>query len=768
MKKVTKRVVSVVSVLLLVVSLFASSVLGSVGNSSVKAKAATTSSQLRNVMYYGDWSIWGGEGQFYPKDIPAEQLTHLNFAFLDFDSNGNLKFTDKDAAVGAPVGQDGVQWGGANAGILNAIQDLRAKNPNMKIGISIGGWSKSGDFSAIGENATARANFVSNVMKFIKYTNMDFVDLDWEYPASVRAADLVDNKNDEGTPNAKPADKQNYITLLQDLRTALDKQGVDVKKKYELSVALPASQGLLASGVDVAKLFNVVDFANIMTYDMNGAWTPNSAHHTALYGNPADPNYSSGFSVDQTVQYLKSQGAASDKIVVGAAFYSRGWNKVEAGTSTTQPGLFQPATKNNKDADQSATYGAPNEKPLATGDGGRAGGVWAYKSIDALKAKSPTLVEYWDDVAKAPYLYSKTTGEFYTFENVRSVTAKAQYVKDNNLGGMISWMQSQDKTTTSTKRDELTKTMKQVMLGAGAIAPNTIVYSNLNVEATVAPYSENGVGYEITIKNKEVANETNEVLKATEFAAETVKLPKFYIPVKAGETLTAGDYKAGTVATANGFTTVDLASVYDGQEIPQGATYTFRLKSNLTSVNVNNIANIELTQRMSKTGAELGKQVIFGGGAVVPDPSDTVAPTAPTNLATATANVTDVAVPLSWTASTDNVGVAGYKVYRNGTEVATVSGTSYTDTGLTASTAYTYTVKAYDVAGNVSSSSATLSVTTKAATVTPPVGPGAWDATKIYNQNDQVTYNGHTYKAKWWTQGNVPGAEQWGPWELVS
>lgn len=142
-----------------------------------------------------------------------------------------MKFTDKDAAVGAPVGQDGVQWGGANAGILNALQDLRAKNPNMKIGVSIGGWSKSGDFSAIGENATARANFVSNVMKFIKYTNMDFVDLDWEYPASVRAADLVDNKNDEGTPNAKPADKQNYITLLQDLRTALDKQGVDVKKK---------------------------------------------------------------------------------------------------------------------------------------------------------------------------------------------------------------------------------------------------------------------------------------------------------------------------------------------------------------------------------------------------------------------------------------------------------------------------------------------------------------------------------------------------------
>ncbi|MCB2729448.1 chitinase, partial [Listeria monocytogenes] len=97
--------------------------------------------QYRNVMYYGDWSIWGGEGTFYPKDIPADQLTHLNFAFLDFNINGDLVFTDKDAAVGAPVGQEGVQWGGANAGGLNAIQDLRAQNPNLKIGVSVGGWS---------------------------------------------------------------------------------------------------------------------------------------------------------------------------------------------------------------------------------------------------------------------------------------------------------------------------------------------------------------------------------------------------------------------------------------------------------------------------------------------------------------------------------------------------------------------------------------------------------------------------------------------------
>ncbi|HZG56038.1 discoidin domain-containing protein [Paenibacillus sp.] len=95
-----------------------------------------------------------------------------------------------------------------------------------------------------------------------------------------------------------------------------------------------------------------------------------------------------------------------------------------------------------------------------------------------------------------------------------------------------------------------------------------------------------------------------------------------------------------------------------------------------------------------------------GGGG-----GDTQAPTAPSGL-TATA-VSSSAIDLAWTASSDNVGVAGYRVYRNGTLVGTVSGTSYSDTGLTASTTYNYTVRAFDAAGNVSGDSATASATTQ-------------------------------------------------------
>jgi chitodextrinase len=92
---------------------------------------------------------------------------------------------------------------------------------------------------------------------------------------------------------------------------------------------------------------------------------------------------------------------------------------------------------------------------------------------------------------------------------------------------------------------------------------------------------------------------------------------------------------------------------------------------------------------------------------------ENTAPTVPDGLAAS--NVTASSLTLSWTASTDNVGVTGYKVLRNGAQVGTSTSTSYADTGLAASTTYSYTVQAYDTAGNISAASTALSVPTLAA-----------------------------------------------------
>jgi endoglucanase Acf2 len=114
--------------------------------------------------------------------------------------------------------------------------------------------------------------------------------------------------------------------------------------------------------------------------------------------------------------------------------------------------------------------------------------------------------------------------------------------------------------------------------------------------------------------------------------------------------------------------------------------------------------------------------VSFSDGAVVNVPAnafssgngtgggDTQAPTAPTNLTAP--SKTSSSISLSWSASTDNVGVAGYRIYRNGASVATVSTTTFTNTGLSAGASYSYVVRAFDGAGNESGASNTVTVTT--------------------------------------------------------
>ncbi len=106
---------------------------------------------------------------------------------------------------------------------------------------------------------------------------------------------------------------------------------------------------------------------------------------------------------------------------------------------------------------------------------------------------------------------------------------------------------------------------------------------------------------------------------------------------------------------------------------------------------------------------------------VVPQAPDTTAPSAPANLTGSSPSSTSV--NLSWSASTDNVGVAGYRVYRAGVQIGTTTLTSYTDNGVSGGQTYAYTVRAYDVANNLSNTSNTATVTTQSGTGGDTVAP---------------------------------------------
>ncbi len=123
-----------------------------------------------------------------------------------------------------------------------------------------------------------------------------------------------------------------------------------------------------------------------------------------------------------------------------------------------------------------------------------------------------------------------------------------------------------------------------------------------------------------------------------------------------------------------------------------------------------------------------------------PPPADTNPPSVPTGLS-ANAVASDQ-VNLSWSKSADNVGVAGYRIYRNGTEIGTTTQNTYTAAGLAAQTSYTFQVAAYDAAGNTSSRSISVSATTFAATVGTSLSdlaarlkPGEWGELSTMNIN---------------------------------
>lgn len=122
------------------------------------------------------------------------------------------------------------------------------------------------------------------------------------------------------------------------------------------------------------------------------------------------------------------------------------------------------------------------------------------------------------------------------------------------------------------------------------------------------------------------------------------------------------------------------------------------------------------------------------------DVSDHQAPVAPTGLTAS--NVQQTSLVLSWTASTDNVGIAGYYVYQNGVQIGNVSTTSITISGLTQFTTYTFTVRARDVAGNISTVSQALQVTTIDAEA--PTVPTGLSVSNLTQSGFRLTWNAST------------------------
>jgi chitinase len=181
--------------------------------------------------------------------------------------------------------------------------------------------------------------------------------------------------------------------------------------KYLLTFAAGGFTQYLEQSIDWDAVAPLVDFINLMTYDLVGGYATVTGHHTPLY------SYRQGQeSTDKCVTWLLAHQVPAHKLITGAAFYARVWEKV----APTNNGLYQTGIfKEGVDFAQFKQYFSDSSG-------------FAY---------------HWDEQAQAPYQYNAQKQLFATFDNEKSIEAKAQYVRQKKLGGMMFWELIQDKNS---------------------------------------------------------------------------------------------------------------------------------------------------------------------------------------------------------------------------------------------------------------------------------------------------------------------------------
>ncbi|MGA0557214.1 glycoside hydrolase family 18 protein [Larkinella sp. VNQ87] len=323
-----------------------------------------------------------GGGGWTKSDIEAQKLTHINYAFAVPAQNGEL----------APIrAKDS-----ANLATLNSLKTV---NKDLQILISIGGWGGCRYFSDAALTDASRKKFARSAVSFLKKHRLDGVDIDWEYPDQIGENNIF-----------RPVDKQNFTLLLKELRDQLDEQGQKDKRPASRHYLLTAATGGDTAFVNHTELGNAqkyLDYVNIMTYDLYHGNDKKTGHHSPLYQSELSDR--SRNSSDDAVNGHIKAGVPASKIVLGLPFYGRGWTDV----SPVNRGLFQPSA---------GKHMSPN-----------------YYDLVANYINKNGYTRYWDEKAKAPYLWNPETRTFISYADKESMVHKIDYVKSKGLAGAMFW-----------------------------------------------------------------------------------------------------------------------------------------------------------------------------------------------------------------------------------------------------------------------------------------------------------------------------------------
>jgi chitinase len=387
--------------------------------------------------YFTQWSVYGRN--YHVKNIDtsgaAAKLTFINYAFGNVyddgrcglinrpesgNGDGGDAYADYQKSYDAAGSVDGVGdvWSQPLKGNFNQLKKLKARHPQIKAFISLGGWTWSKNFSRFSLTDASRQALVASCIDIYLKGNLpvgdgaggpgaavgvfDGIDIDWEYPGG------------GGQPynTVSPADKTNFTLLLAEFRRQLNALTAQTGRQYYLTIAAGAGGDKIDNTLP-GQYSQHLDWINIMTYDFHGGFEPQGP--TNFQSNlHMDPNNPAGgvaktYAGETAVNKFLAAGVPASKLVLGIPFYGRGWTGVPSGGTN---GLYQ-----------SATGPAPGTYEQ---------GIEDYKVLAPRNAP-----KFYHPVTKQAWTYNGS--QFWSFDDPTVIATKAAYVNSLGLGGLFSW-----------------------------------------------------------------------------------------------------------------------------------------------------------------------------------------------------------------------------------------------------------------------------------------------------------------------------------------
>ncbi|WP_264031402.1 glycosyl hydrolase family 18 protein [Cellulosimicrobium sp. SH8] len=440
----------------------------------------------RVIGYFSSWRTGtNGQPRYLASDIPWDKLSHINYAFAHIDGNDKVS-VNAGAAGNAATDMTWPGVAGAEmdptldyTGHFNLLAKYKKAHPGVKVIPAVGGWAEtggyfdasgnrvaSGGFYTMTESQARIDTFADSVVDFVRQYGFDGIDIDYEYPTS---------NNQAGNPDDfQISDKrrgqlfQGYVNLMKTLREKLDAAGAQDGEYYMLTTATPSS-GWLLRGMEVYQVTQYTDYVNMMTYDLHGAWNEYVGGNGALFDDGKDPELAAGgvYSAYKGIGYLNGDWAShyfrgamqAGRINLGVPFYTRGFQGVQGGTygmggtAKAPAGFLCPAGTNNKcgygaegidnlwyDSDPQGNAVPAGVNPMwhvlnlekgVTGDY-----VSAYGVTDTIQG---TYERHFDPVTKNEWWWNAQTKTFLSGDSTEAIAAKADYVADTGLGGLMIW-----------------------------------------------------------------------------------------------------------------------------------------------------------------------------------------------------------------------------------------------------------------------------------------------------------------------------------------